>query len=169
MKCAKVIALLPLHVGGDLDEDLAADLDRHVRACDACAQELRACEASRQTLFALKGEAAPPAPDLWPVVRLRVGPPPRVRRWRPLRVAAALLLAAMGTYAVASLRSGTVPPEATPDPKVAEAESPQAPRAAQYVLAEVGPSSESPGDVQDAGELPFVVPAGPERTGWDEF
>ena len=169
MKCSRVNTLLALHVGGDLDEARAARVDLHLSDCESCAAEASAYEASRQSLFALKGEAPPPAPDLWPGVRLRLGPPPRIRRWSTLRVAAALLVAATGTFAVLSALPGEDRSEIGTPPPVAEMEKPVEISPDRFMLAEVGPSSDGPEGGFDAGELQFVVPAEPERTGWDEF
>lgn len=167
MKCSRIVALVPLHVGGDLDETLGAAVERHLATCEACAAEFAACESSRQSLFALKGEVPSEAPDLWPSVRLRAGPPPRARRRFPLRAAAAVLLAAAGTYAVVSNLPGERVDAPTVTPPTAEV--PPADVGEEYMLAEVGPSDVGPEHDYDAGELPFVVPAEPERTGWDEF
>ena len=148
MKCSRVNTLLALHVGGDLDEARAARVDLHLEDCESCSAEAAAYEASRQSLFALKGDTLPPAPDLWPGVRLRLGPPPRIRRWSPLRVAAALLVAATGTFAVFSALPGEDRPETGTTPPVAEAEmkveKPADFGPDRFMLAEVGPSSPGP-------------------------
>jgi anti-sigma factor RsiW len=182
MNCRRVLAALPLHVGGDLDPARAAAVDEHLAVCEACAAERAEYERSRQSLFALKGEPRPDAPDLWPGVRLRLGEAPRPRIAFPLRAAAALLFVAAGAAAlVFGFGAGGDAVDPRPEtPIVAEQASPEAevpaavpaapaatlmpPGSGDYVLAEVGP------DVDDVtGDLPSVVPAVPERTGWDEF
>jgi len=184
MSCRKTLRMLPLHVGGDLDRARAADVYRHLASCESCAAEFEIYENSRQQLFALKGEAVPPAPDLWPSVRLRLGTPPVPRRWRPARAAAAILLAAAGAVGIMlSLGSGEGPIETPELPALADrtpavtAETPaeetrplvgpDGSMPAEFMLAEVGPSR---GDaIFDSDAFPSVVPAEPERTGWDEF
>jgi len=198
MRCRRTVHLLPLFVGGDLDAARAAAVEDHVATCESCAAELAAFGASRQTLFALKGEPRPSAPDLWPSIRLRLGVPPRVRRWRPVRAAAAVLLAVAGTLALASVLGPSndeggsqegrdpvvqvpVAPEApdlvrdlaaaaaTPGSLQVGPVTPAAPLAAQYLLAEGGLSANEDSVGFGTGDLPSVVPAEPDRTGWDEF
>jgi anti-sigma factor RsiW len=168
MKCSRIVDRLPLYVGNDLDEARALEVERHLATCEACAAERDACEASRQSLFALKGETPPPAPDLWPGVRLRLGPPPRRRRRfpLPLRAAAALLAAAAGTWAVVSaVPGGAVSESEAPPPIVTEGVLPaDGPVRDEFMLAEVGHA-----DGAAAGDLPSVTLALPERSGWDEF
>jgi len=190
MNCRRTRSALPLFVGGDLDPVRASEVERHVAACESCAAEAAIFASSRQSLFALKSASSMTrSPDLWPSVRLRLGTPPRGRRWGPLRAAAAVLLIASGGIALlmgsgtggnsggVSGGESTGRPESPvvarqaprEEPVEAAAEVPFESRIPDgpgaFVLAEVGP-----GRAGDAtGSLPFVMPAEPERTGWDEF
>lgn len=57
MRCEDLNALLDLHLDGELPEELARKLDRHLLRCPACAYEARTLEQTRTMLR----EAVPPA------------------------------------------------------------------------------------------------------------
>lgn len=84
MDCDKTLELMPLHIGGDLAPDEAAEVERHVAACARCAADLAAFRAPFE---ALKGqvEVAIPAgmaDDLWTGVKRGLEAEGRIRRPR---------------------------------------------------------------------------------------
>lgn len=106
--CNDVRALLPLVVGGDLEEDQALVVTEHLEAgCGACAGALRELQRLRGHLLELPERSPAPVVDLWPGVRaalhadglFRTGPIV-VRRAR-LGARGGLLSAAAATLLVA--------------------------------------------------------------------
>jgi len=130
--CSEVRALLPLAVGDDLEEDLAAEVADHLAGgCAECSNALRELTRVRGHLLELPQRSPTPAVDLWPGVRealLEEGLLQRggvvVRRAR-FGVRGAWLSAAAATLLVAgaiwSLQDGPQPlAPANPSPTVAE-------------------------------------------------
>jgi anti-sigma factor RsiW len=146
-------------VGGDLPEDEANRVERHLAECPRCREELSRYEKSRKTLFLLKTVPGS-APDLWPGIRESIRTGAGRIRHLPLRLAAAVLLVAVCVSA-ALLVPGprSVPPSAAPPAPEAAAEAPDA----QFFLAEASLSTEG------FLALPTLRPAGPERRQRDEF
>lgn len=65
--CSRIENELPLHVGGELDPNLARDVARHLEGCAACrALEARARAAHRAFATELNTVRGETAPDLWP-------------------------------------------------------------------------------------------------------
>lgn len=57
MRCDELRGLIDLYLDGELPEETAQKLDRHLLRCPACAYEIRALEQTR----AMLREAIPPA------------------------------------------------------------------------------------------------------------
>lgn len=57
MRCEELQSLLDLHLDGELPEEMARKIERHLLRCPACAYEARTLEQTR----ALLREAVPPA------------------------------------------------------------------------------------------------------------
>lgn len=169
VNCRRARRLLPLFVGGDLEEEQAANVERHVSGCEGCASELAAYERSRQSLFALKSTPRGPAPDLWPAIRLRIGATRPVRRTFPLRAAAAVLLAAGAGLALLFSGPADSPLPTPPEQPIAKEIPPAAPGVSvgtgEFLLAEVAPAS----GPEIFTEFPSVRPADTDRSDWDEF
>jgi len=133
--CTDVRALLPLVVGGDLEDDQALVVTEHLEAgCEACAGALREFQRLRGHLLELPERSPAPAVDLWPGVRsalqsdglLRSGPIV-VRRAR-FGARGALLSAAAATLLVAGSlwslqRERELGQDAPTTPELAESES----------------------------------------------
>jgi hypothetical protein len=68
--CSEVRALLPLAVGDDLEQDLAAGVADHLAGgCAECSEVLRELTRVRGHLLELPLRSPAPAVDLWPGVR----------------------------------------------------------------------------------------------------
>ena len=121
MECDRILDLLPLHAGGDLAPDEAAEVDRHIETCGRCSTDLLAFRASLQ---ALKGGAEVAVPDrvcdeLWAGVKLGLQAERKIRR--PLfgtpvvRWAAAAAVFAVGLWggivAMRAMRTHDAPPK----------------------------------------------------------
>ncbi len=57
MRCDELLGLLDLYLDGELQEEMARRVDRHLLRCPACAYEARTLEQTR----AMLREAIPPA------------------------------------------------------------------------------------------------------------
>lgn len=177
MRCRRARRMLPLLAGGEIRGRRAEILDLHVRRCRRCREELARYEASRRSLFRLKGARSGAAPDLWPEIRRRIegSPEPSRRRVRPWGVAAAALAAALVIgVAFVDFRAPPPPAPAVPGEGVALAPDAPAPDArpvspgdGSYPLEEVGPVRVA--ETASFDTFPSVRSADPERSSWDEF
>ncbi len=84
MDCDRTLELMPLHIGGDLSPDEAAELERHLASCGRCAADLAAFRAPFE---ALKGQAEVEIPaglgnELWTGVKRGLEAEGRIRRPR---------------------------------------------------------------------------------------
>lgn len=62
MTCSEIRGLIDMHAGGDLPEDLAPGVERHLMRCSACSHEVRALEQTRALLAeACRHEESPPS------------------------------------------------------------------------------------------------------------
>jgi hypothetical protein len=130
--CTDVRSLLPLVVGGDLEEDQALAVVEHLETgCEPCAGVLRELQRVRGRLLELPERSPAPAVDLWPGVRATLaaegrlgGAPIVLRRARvgwggmSLSAAAAALLVAGALWL--AQRDPGVPAGASDEPTVAE-------------------------------------------------
>lgn len=117
--CPEVESQIPLHVGGDLDEDVQVVITRHVASCHPCRDLWKRAVRSREALLAaLEPTARAAGIGLWPGIQAEllasgllespqeaagptalVKPAPRLRalpswtRWAGYAAAACLLLA----------------------------------------------------------------------------
>ncbi|MEK7865609.1 MAG: zf-HC2 domain-containing protein [Planctomycetota bacterium] len=172
MDCNRILDLLPLHAGGDLAPDEAAEVDRHLETCGRCSTDLAGF---RTSLQALKGEAEVAVPDrvceeLWAGVKLGLQAERKIKR--PLfgspvvRWAAAAAVFAVGLWggivAMRALRTQDAPPRDVVD-------KPQAPRESRTAVLPVPARSPSPRQfdlrsvatpVSDRGSMIEVIPAG---------
>lgn len=114
--CAQVEELLPAYDEGDLTQEEARRLERHLQACPACRQGLAELRSSWELLGAWKDVEPAPAwrQDFWRNLgrdeeRCRQGPWRflRDRRWAPLATAAVL---ALGFFAGTLWQEGHVQP-----------------------------------------------------------
>lgn len=79
--CTDVRALLPLVVGGDLEEDQALAVSEHLAlGCATCSTDLRELERMRGILRELPERSPAPAVDLWPDLRAALVSEGLVRR-----------------------------------------------------------------------------------------
>lgn len=124
--CDDVLALIPLHVGGDLEPEWTERVARHLERCDSCTAELERARAARAPFAMLRAEADGwSAVDVWDGVRSELAregllapssplpaAPRRVTR-APLvplgRLAAAAGILALGLWAAFA---GETPPNA---------------------------------------------------------
>ena len=67
--CAEVRSGLPLFVGGDLEAQATADIERHLHACADCRQSEQAAREARTLLVSALELSERRGPDLWPNVR----------------------------------------------------------------------------------------------------
>jgi len=116
MKCDEVRENLAAHLDGEIEGASRRAVDEHLAACPACAEELRASEATWRLLDLIE---APPAPAGFDArLRARIGDAPRGRLLRmplPAAAAAAAILAAVGLLALRA-REGGEPPAADAPP-----------------------------------------------------
>jgi hypothetical protein len=127
--CTDVRGLLPLVVGGDLEEDQALLVTEHLETgCEACANDLKELQRLRGHLLELPQRSPAPAVDLWPGVRSALladgflrSAPIVVRRARTgargawLSAAAATLLVAGAVWSLRGERSLAVPGPGAPE------------------------------------------------------
>lgn len=131
--CTDVRALLPLVVGGDLEEGQALAVTEHLeQGCAPCAAALRELQRTRGFLLELPERSPAPAVDLWPGVRAALvsqgslgRPSIPVRRarvgWLGMSLSAAAA-SALVAGALWTLGRGQLAPiiDASPAPEVAE-------------------------------------------------
>lgn len=83
--CTDVRSLLPLVVGGDLEEDQALAVVEHLESgCEPCATALRELQRVRGHLLELPERSPAPAVDLWPGVRATLAAEGRLGRPAPV-------------------------------------------------------------------------------------
>ncbi len=134
-RCSDVHALLPLHVGGDLEEQARGGVEEHLAGCGTCRDSLQRAREARAALLGLREAVAGPGPDLWPGIRAALdlsGTAPvreaasrwtggRILRWRPIATtAAAAAVFLIGWMAWGPAGAGT--PDGAPgaSPAIAE-------------------------------------------------
>lgn len=115
MRCAEAVELLDERQEGRLAPERLAELEEHLRGCEACAAEERALAELRARAAALPRSVEPPR-DLWPGVAARIRAPrdlpatSRVRWWgHPALAAAATLALCLGVLLGRAGRPGAVP------------------------------------------------------------
>jgi hypothetical protein len=112
--CVEIENSLALYVGGDLEDQAANEVRRHLERCSACAEREGAARASRDLMVSALVMSERKGPELWPGVRaglVREGilvPPPAVaapfggarapRRLRLLPYAAAAAALVAGVW-----------------------------------------------------------------------
>jgi predicted anti-sigma-YlaC factor YlaD len=124
MTCAEAMELLDDYVDGELSEARFQEVELHLAGCPGCRDEERRLRAVLAHAAALPREAAPER-DLWPEIAERIRPRPRlvllkrVPMLAPLAMAAAVLVAVVGTVMVAR-RQAAPPPFVASIPATAQ-------------------------------------------------
>jgi anti-sigma factor RsiW len=165
--CAAVLPLLEPYLDGELSPAEAARVREHLARCPGCAAELRLAEAIQRGLRQLPALDAPPAvlmrvrataraempempvptavlPFERPAPQLRSRPSGRPRPALAAVLAAALVLALLGTLLLFQLRSPQ-PPRPTAATPATPADIARATEQARYALACVGRASRRAG------------------------
>jgi anti-sigma factor RsiW len=105
MNCERNLELMNPYVDGELDAPTALDLEHHMERCTQCDQARRRLTGLRSSIAARAPYfKAPPALAAQIRSRLNLTPEPRVVRlfpWRPLAVAAALVIVCSLTWIIA--------------------------------------------------------------------
>jgi hypothetical protein len=121
--CPQARQLLALHAGSDLEEALAAELERHLAACEPCRAERSLLVLARERIAVLGAHTARSAAevDLWPAIGARLAseraPAAPARRARPTAWVPLSLAAAAAVIALVWWRaSGAGDPQDQPAP-----------------------------------------------------
>jgi anti-sigma factor RsiW len=97
MTCREADDLLDDYVDGTLAEAQFQEVELHLASCESCRKAERGLRRLLAEAAALPREKSP-VRDLWPEIRQQIGPRATFAAWRPLAIAASLVLAVAAGY-----------------------------------------------------------------------